>query len=190
MGGVGINAVQGAARAGADHIIVVDPRTDKHHRAAEFGATAIFATLEEAMPMVHEHTNWQGADVTIITVGRVDGDIIGEAFASVGKTGTCVLCSLGQNTPGIAIAPQDIQGLAKNLKGVMFGNCNPIVDIPKLLKMYKDGTLKLDELITRRYSLDEINVAFDDLASGVNLRGVLVHDHAESAPLRQKEVSS
>jgi NDMA-dependent alcohol dehydrogenase len=181
MGGVGVNAVQGAARAGADHIIVVDPIAEKRERAAEFGATATFETLAEAMPLVHEHTNYQGSDVTIITVGRVDGEIIGEAFGSVGKTGTCVLCSLGQNTPGIAIAPQDIQGLAKNLKGVMFGNCNPISDIPALLKMYKDGHLKLDELVTNRYALDDINQGFQDLVDGVNLRGVLVHDHPAAA---------
>lgn len=181
MGGVGVNAVQGAKKAGADHVIVVDPLQGKRDRAAEFGATATFATLAEAMPMVHEHTQWQGADVTIITVGRVDGDIIGEAFSSIGKTGTCVLCSLGQSTPGIAINPQDLQTMAKSLKGVMFGNCNPASDIPMLLKMYKDGNLKLDELVTNRYALDDINQGFEDLVSGVNLRGVLVHDHAAVA---------
>jgi NDMA-dependent alcohol dehydrogenase len=178
MGGVGVNAVQGAAKAGASHVIVVDPVDWKRDRAKEFGATAAFATLEEAMPLVHEHTDGQGADVSIITVGRVDGDIIGQAFAATGKTGTCVLCSLGQNEPGIAIAPPDLQTLAKKLKGVMFGNCNPATDIPGLLQMYKDGRLKLDEVVTARYPLDEINQGFKDLKDGKNLRGVLVHDHA------------
>ena len=178
MGGVGVNAVQGAARAGADHVIVVDPVADKRARAAEFGATAAFATLEEARPIIDSHTNGQGTDVTIITVGRVDGDIIGEAFRSVGKTGTCVLCSLGQTEPGIAIAPPDLQTLAKKLKGVMYGNCNPAADIPRLLAMYRDGRLRLEELVTNRYALDDINTGFRDLKDGVNLRGVLVHDHA------------
>ena len=119
--------------------------------------------------------------MVIITVGRVDGDIIGAAFAATGKTGTCVLCSLGQNTPGIAVSPTDLQGLAKSLRGVMFGNCNPATDIPGLLAMYRAGGLKLDELVTRRYALEEINQGFRDLREGRNLRGVLVHDNAATA---------
>ena len=181
MGGVGVNAVQGAACAGASHVIVVDPLEHKRERAAEFGATATFASIAQARPLIDEHTNGQGADQVIITVGRVDGKIIGEAFSATGKAGTCVLCSLGQGEPGIAISPGELQGLAKNLKGVMFGNCNPATDIPGLLTMYRDGKLKLEELVTNRYSLDEINQGFQDLRDGVNLRGVLIHDHAAAA---------
>jgi NDMA-dependent alcohol dehydrogenase len=181
MGGVGVNAVQGAAIAGASHVIVVDPKEYKRSVAGEFGATATFASLEEALPLVHQHTDGQGADVAIITVGRVDGDLIGAAFSATGKTGTTVLCSLGQTEPGIAIAPPELQGLAKRLKGVMFGNCNPATDIPGLLKMYTDGRLKLEELVTHRYRLDDINQGFQDLRDATNLRGVLVHDHAAAA---------
>jgi NDMA-dependent alcohol dehydrogenase len=178
MGGVGVNAVQGAAAAGAGQVIVVDPLAHKRERAHEFGATAAFETLAEARPMIEEHTNGQGADSVIITVGRVDGDIIGEAFAATGKAGNCVLCSVGQNEPGIAIAPPDLLRLAKTLRGVMFGNCNPAADIPALLKLYRDGRIKLDELVTARYRLDDINQGFQDLRDGKNLRGVLIHDHA------------
>jgi NDMA-dependent alcohol dehydrogenase len=181
MGGVGVNAVQGAAAAGARHVIVVDPLAHKREWAQEFGATASFATLAEARPLIDQHTNGQGADQVIITVGRVDGDIIGEAFSATGKAGTCVLVSLGDNSPRIAISPTELQGLAKNLKGVMFGNCNPAADIPGLLAMYQDGKLKLEELVTTRYSLDDINQGFEDLRAGRNLRGVLVHDHAAAA---------
>jgi NDMA-dependent alcohol dehydrogenase len=178
MGGVGVNAVQGAAAAGASHVIVVDPLAHKRERAPEFGATAAFATMEEAQPLIDEHTNGQGADSVIVTVGRVDGEIIGEAFSATGKAGTCVLCSLGQPEKGVAISPAELQGLAKNLRGVMFGNCNPAGDIPGLLKMYRDGKLKLEELITARYQLDDINHGFQDLRDGKNLRGVLIHDNA------------
>jgi NDMA-dependent alcohol dehydrogenase len=184
MGGVGVNAVQGAAIAGASHVIVVDPVAHKRERAPEFGATDTFETLAQALPLIDRHTNGQGADVVIITVGRVDGEIIGEAFSATGKAGTCVLCSLGQNGPGIAISPAELQGLAKSLKGVMFGNCNPATDIPRLLKMYRDGKLKLEELVTRRYALEEINAGFRDLREGRNLRGVLVHDHADATAAR------
>jgi Zn-dependent alcohol dehydrogenase len=59
----------------------------------------------------------------------------------------------------------------------MYGDCNPTADIPRLLRMYRDGTLKLDELVTRTYGLDEINDAVADMHAGRNIRGVLVHKH-------------
>ena len=60
---------------------------------------------------------------------------------------------------------------------MLFGNCNPTKDIPALLDYYKSGRLKLDELITRRYSVDQVNEAYVDMHAGVNLRGVLIHEH-------------
>jgi S-(hydroxymethyl)glutathione dehydrogenase/alcohol dehydrogenase len=177
VGGVGMNAVQGARHAGAGHLIVAEPVEFKRQRALELGATEAYPSVAEALPRIHELTNGQGTDVSIITVGRVDGDIIGEVFQTVGKAGTLVLTAVGQHDPGIAINPQDLTNLAKSIRGVMFGNCNPTADIPKLLAMYKAGQLKLDELVTRRYRLDEINEAFADMHAGKNIRGVLVHDH-------------
>jgi S-(hydroxymethyl)glutathione dehydrogenase/alcohol dehydrogenase len=177
LGGVGANAVQGARHAGADHVIVVDPVEYKQQRAADFGATEAYASIADAQASIDHLTNGQGVDVAIITVGRVDGDIIGEAFAAVGKAGRCVLVSVGQAEAGITVSPQDFTNFAKSLKGVMYGDCNPTADIPRLLKMYRDGTLKLDELVTRRYSLDEINDAVADMHAGRNIRGVVVHQH-------------
>jgi len=177
LGGVGANAVQGAKHAGADHIIVIEPVVDKHDQAKVFGATEAYASIPDAQARIDHLTNGQGVDVALITVGRVDGQIIGDAFRAVGKSGTCVLVSVGQAEEGIAISPQDFTNFAKHFQGVMYGNCNPTADIPKLLKMYKDGTLKLDELVTRRYSLDEINEAVADMHAGRNIRGVVVHEH-------------
>jgi NDMA-dependent alcohol dehydrogenase len=177
LGGVGANAVQGARHAGADHVIVVDPVAYKQERAADFGATASFGSVAEARPLIDQLTNGQGVDVAIVTVGRVDGDIIGEAFAAVGKAGRCVLVSVGSSDLHLAISPQDLTNFAKSIKGVMYGDCNPTADIPRLLEMYRAGSLKLDELVTRRYSLDEINQAVEDMHAGRNIRGVLVHQH-------------
>ncbi|MFC5676488.1 Zn-dependent alcohol dehydrogenase [Aeromicrobium endophyticum] len=177
LGGVGANAVQGAKHAGADHIIVIEPVEAKHDQAKVFGATEAYASIPDAQSRIDHLTNGQGVDVALITVGRVDGDIIGDAFRAVGKAGTCVLVSVGQAAEGISISPQDFTNFAKHFQGVMYGNCNPTADIPKLLKMYKDGTLKLDELVTRRYSLDQINEAVDDMHAGRNIRGVVVHEH-------------
>ena len=177
LGGVGANAVQGARHAGADHVILVDPVAYKQERAADFGATASFGSVAEARPLIDRLTNGQGVNVAIVTVGRVDGDIIGEAFAAVGKAGRCVLVSVGSSDLHLAVSPQDLTNFAKSIKGVMYGDCNPTADIPRLLRMYRDGTLKLDELVTRKYGLDEINQAVEDMHAGRNIRGVLVHKH-------------
>lgn len=177
LGGVGANAVQGARHAGADHIVVVDPVEYKQERAADFGATASFATLGDARPLIDQLTNGQGVDVALVTVGRVDGQIIGEAFAAVGKAGSCVLVAVGSSEQSIYVSPQDLTNLAKSIKGVMYGNCSPVGDIPRLLDMYRAGSLKLDELVTRRYSVDQINDAFEDMHAGRNIRGVVVHEH-------------
>ncbi|GAB3271451.1 Zn-dependent alcohol dehydrogenase [Kineosporia babensis] len=177
LGGVGANAVQGAKHAGADHIIVVDPSPYKQERAADFGATAAFGSLEEASERIAHLTNGQGVDVGIVTVGRVDGDIIGQVFEKVGKAGRLVLVSVGSYEKQLTISPQDLTNFAKSIQGVMYGNCNPVVDIPRLLNMYKNGTLKLEELVTRRYRLDEINDAVADMHASRNIRGVVIHEH-------------
>lgn len=177
VGGVGINAVQGALHAGAQYIVAVDPVQFKRESALKFGATHAFASIAEAMPFVYSVSNGQGADSAIVTVGRVDGNIIGEAFSAIRKRGTCAVVAIGQSTPGIEINPQELVVFVKTLRGVLFGNSNPTYDIPKLLSYYKTGHLRLDELITRRYSLSEVNTAYQDMHAGRNLRGVLIHEH-------------
>jgi S-(hydroxymethyl)glutathione dehydrogenase/alcohol dehydrogenase len=84
---------------------------------------------------------------------------------------------VGSFEPYIAASPQDFTNYAKRIQGIMYGLCNPVVDIPRILKMYSDGRIKLDELITRRYDLSEINEGFEDMHAGKNIRGVLVHKH-------------
>ncbi|MBB1029390.1 Zn-dependent alcohol dehydrogenase [Dietzia sp. SLG310A2-38A2] len=177
LGGVGANAVQGAKHAGADHIIVVDPAENKMELAADFGATAAFTSIDEARPLIAQLTNGQGVDVTIVTVGRVDGDIIGEGFDTVGKAGSLVLVSVGSHERSLSVSPQDMTNLAKSIKGVMYGNCRPLGDIPRLFDMYRTGSIKLDELVTTRYKLDDINQAVEDMHAGRNIRGVVVHEH-------------
>jgi S-(hydroxymethyl)glutathione dehydrogenase/alcohol dehydrogenase len=65
----------------------------------------------------------------------------------------------------------------RQVRGALFGDCNPLYDVPKLLGLYRSGDLKLDELITRRYRLDEVNDGYRDMNAGKNIRGVIVHDH-------------
>ena len=63
------------------------------------------------------------------------------------------------------------------VRGSLFGDCNPTTDIPRLLGLYQNGNLKLDELVTRTYRLEEVNRGYDDLLEGANVRGVVVHEH-------------
>jgi S-(hydroxymethyl)glutathione dehydrogenase/alcohol dehydrogenase len=157
--------------------LVVDPVEFKREQAPTFGATETFASIDEASERIAHLTNGQGVDVAVVAVGRVDGNILGAAFDKVGKAGVCVLLSVGSSDKHIAVSPQDFTNLAKSLRGVMYGQCNPTVDIPRLLEMYRAGSLKLDELVTRRYSLDQINQGYEDMHRGRNIRGVLIHDH-------------
>jgi NDMA-dependent alcohol dehydrogenase len=177
IGGIGVNALQGAAHAGATTIIAVDPVATKEDWAKQFGATHFYTSIEEAAEHARSITNGQGADATIVTVGVVEGEHIGEALASIRKAGTVVVTGLGDITAvGAPIALGDLTLMQKRLQGSLFGESNPRKDIPNLLRMYQAGQLKLDELVTSTYTLDQVAEAYDDMHAGRNLRGVVVFD--------------
>ena len=177
IGGIGINAVQGAAAAGAKNIVVVDPVELKRETALKLGATHAFATAEEAMAKVGELTWGQMADQALITVGTVDEQVVTEAFHTVGKGGTVVITGIANPEKlTVHVSGGILTLFEKTIKGSLFGSCNPQYDIPKLLGLYEAGKLKLDELITRRYTLDEVNQGYQDLRDGKNIRGVIVFD--------------
>jgi S-(hydroxymethyl)glutathione dehydrogenase/alcohol dehydrogenase len=177
IGGIGINAVQGAAYAGASHVIAVDPVALKREKAQEFGATETFENMDEAAEFARSVTNGQGADKAIVTVGVTTGEHIGQAFSAIRKAGTVVVTGLGDATEvGLPIALAELTLFAKEIKGAMFGDQNPHADILKMLRLYQEGHLKLDELVTKRYTLDEINQGYEDMHSGKNIRGVIVYD--------------
>lgn len=178
VGGLGINAVQGARLAGAKNIIAVDPLENKREKAMELGATHAFATGGEAIEAIPDMTNGQGADSAILTPGLMTEEIVTDGFNAVGKGGIVVLTGLNKMEMNNIQLPGSVLTLyRKEVRGSLFGDCNPTVDIPKILGLYQSGDLKIDELITRTYTLDEINQGYDDLQSGKNIRGVLVHEH-------------
>ncbi|MFB9931146.1 NDMA-dependent alcohol dehydrogenase [Amycolatopsis halotolerans] len=177
VGGIGINAVQGARYAGAKNVIALDPLENKREKAMELGATHAVATPEEAAELAQSFTNGNGADKTIVTAGIVTEEIVTGAFNATGKGGTIVLTGLNKLSVNNVNLPGSVLTLfKKTVKGSLFGDCNPTVDIPKILGLYQSGDLKLDEIITRTYTLDEVNQGYDDLLEGRNVRGVLVHD--------------
>jgi len=176
-GGVGTNTVQGARYAGARHIVVVDPVEFKRENAMEFGATHVFADADAAQQAVTELTWGQLADHAICTVGVLTADVVTQAAAIVGKGGQVTLTSVARTGDNpVQLTGSEVVGYQRRIQGHLFGMCNPLYDIPRLLGLYRDGQLKLDELITRRYRLDQINQGYQDLADGKLIRGVIEHE--------------
>ncbi|GLZ49864.1 alcohol dehydrogenase [Actinomycetospora sp. NBRC 106375] len=176
IGGIGINAVQGAVFAGAKYIVAIDPLDFKRQAALELGATHAFADPEEAAAKVHELTWGQGADQAIVTVGVVDEVVLRHAFDVIGKGSTVVVT--GQSHPDnltIQIPSALLVRNEKVIRGSQFGSSNPQYDILKLLRLYDSGHLKLDELVTKRYTLDQVNDGYQDLLDGKIIRGLVVH---------------
>jgi S-(hydroxymethyl)glutathione dehydrogenase/alcohol dehydrogenase len=177
VGGIGINAVQGAAMAGAKRVIAVDPVEFKREKAMELGATHTFASMAEAMPAIAELTWGQMADKVIMTPGVLYGEMMQLGTAMAGKGGTIVVTAIAPMTQTeSSVNLFELAMWNKEIKGTIFGSLNPRNDIPKLLGLYREGQLKLDELITKRYTLDEINVGYQAMRDGENIRGVIMYD--------------
>ena len=124
-------------------------------------------------------TRGVGADKAIVTVDVVDETVVQQAFDTIRKGGTAVITGLADPTKlTVHLSGAVMTLFRKEVKGSLFGNSNPTYDIPKMLELYRQGTLHLDELITRTYTLDQVNEGYDDLIAGKNIRGVIIHDAA------------
>ncbi|MDO8395326.1 MULTISPECIES: NDMA-dependent alcohol dehydrogenase [Dietzia] len=177
IGGLGINAVQGAVKSGAKYVVVVDPVALKRDTALKFGATHAFATAEEAATKVNELSWGQGADQALILVGTVDEKVVTDAFNVIGKGGTVVVTGLADPAKlTVHVSGSELTLMEKTIKGTLFGSSNPQYDIVKLLRMWNAGELKLDELVTQTYSLEDVNQGYEDLRAGKNIRGTIIHD--------------
>jgi len=173
-GGIGTAAIQGARISGAARIVAVDVNEFKRQSAPRFGATHTAATAAEALELVRELTRGVMADAVIVSPAMIGEADVGEALALTRKGGTCVLTGLpAPALRSVALALQDFILMNKTLCGTVFGSCNPKSDIPMLATLYGSGRLLLDEMITRRYGLDDINDAYADLTSGQLIRGVI-----------------
>ena len=176
IGGVGINAVQGAKLAGAKRIFAIDPIEFKREQAMKMGATHAFASMAEAMGPINELTWGTMAQKAILTVGRIEGPMVGEMISMLAKGGTGVVTAMGDmGQVEVPMSLFELAMLQKRLQGAVFGGGNPRYDIPKLLGLYREGQLKLDELITKTYKLEDINVGYQDMLEGRNIRGVIMY---------------
>jgi S-(hydroxymethyl)glutathione dehydrogenase/alcohol dehydrogenase len=175
LGGVGVNALQGARFAGAAHIVGVDLLESKRDRAATFGATHTAASMEEAVGLVSELTRGAMADKAILTVGVAEGDLVQPLVGLVKKAGRAVVTSVAPvSQTDVKLDLFSFAMQRKELVGCIFGNSNPRRDIPRLLSLYRDGKLLLDELVTNTYTLDDINQGYEDMRNGTNIRGTII----------------
>jgi len=172
-GGIGINAIQGAALAGARMVIAVDVNDFKLEKAKELGATHTINSKNQDPVQVAKDLTWgEGVDYAFEAIATPA--TIGQAYAATGKNGTVVVIGLTPATAeSIPIPPLDLVLFQKTLMGTLYGDSQPRYDIPNLLKMYHAGKVKLDELVTRTYTLDQVNEAYADMLAGKNIRGVI-----------------
>ncbi len=178
VGGIGANAIQGARIAGAKQIIAIDPVEFKREKAMEFGATHTAASMEEAFPLVQELSWGTMANKVIMTMGVGSGELMGQAMALAAKRGRVVITNLHAAAEvSVGVSLLDMTLMEKQIVGSLFGSGNPRVDIPKLIGLYQNGQLDVDGLITKTYTLDQVNEGYADMRAGTNIRGVMVYDH-------------
>jgi Zn-dependent alcohol dehydrogenase len=180
VGGVGLNAIQGAVIAGASRIIAVDRRAAPLELARTFGATDVIRAgqadpASPTAPMadaIKEATAGAGADFVFDTVGTPA--TLTDALAAARKGGTVVLTGLSRidaigSVPMFPFVMQE-----KRLIGSVYGSGRPTEDMTRLVGLYREGRLKLKELVTRRYTIDQLNDALDALGDAEGARGVIV----------------
>ena len=173
-GGIGINAIQGAVLAGAEHVVAVDPLEFKRTQAMAFGATHTASSMAEAAGLVSQLTWGANADKAILTTSVAEGHLVAPLLGLIKKGGRAVVTAVAPITQeDVKLNLFDLAMQRKELVGTIFGNANPRRDIPRLLRLYTTGKLKLDELVTRTYDLEDINQGYQDMRDGSNIRGVL-----------------
>lgn len=172
-GGVGLNAIQTAAIGGAYPVIAVDILDSKLEMAKSFGATHTVnaAKVEDPIKAVQEMTHGRGADYVFVTVGSAAA--LKQGFFMAAQRGTTILIGLVPVKEDISFMAFDFLGGERVLTGCGGGSTRLRIDIPRLVELYRDGKLKLDELITDYYPLDEINEAIKSTAKGEAIRNII-----------------
>jgi NDMA-dependent alcohol dehydrogenase len=173
LGGVGLSSVQGAALSGAYPIIGVDILENKLQAATNFGAThTVNAKKEDAAQIIKELTHGRGAEFVFVTVGSTAA--IEQACSMLCSHGTVVVVGVPPVQDMAKFSPADFVRLEKTITTAFMGSTRFRTDIPRLIDLYKAGRIKLDELVTGRYPLSQINEAIASLENGETLRNVIV----------------
>ncbi|MBO9435724.1 Zn-dependent alcohol dehydrogenase [Ruegeria sp. R13_0] len=174
-GGVGLNAIQGARIAGARRIVAVDMTEEKLEIAKEFGAThSVLASLKEPWKAAYKALGGRGADAVLITVGAIPA--YDQAPRYLGLGGKAVMIGMPHSGDEASYEPVILAALGQGLVGSKMGDVVIQRDIPWMIDLYEQGRLKLDELVSGRWSLDQINEAIADTKTGSAKRNVILFD--------------
>ena len=164
VGGVGLNVVQGAALVNAYPIVAIDLHEENLQRAVALGAThTVNASQDDPEPSLMEISGNHGFDASVDATGKADVRQL--AYRLTRNTGRAVLAGVPRRDEPLAIDSYPLN-LGRQLMGSHGGGTQPDVDIPRYLRLYEMGRLKLDELIAHRYTLEEINRAVDQVRKG------------------------
>jgi Zn-dependent alcohol dehydrogenase len=175
IGGVGINAIQGAAYTGAYPIIAVDVLESRLKMALDFGAShTVNARDEKAAEEIQKLTSGRGAEFVFVTVGSIGA--IKQGMSFTGLRGTTVMIGLPSYKDQLSFVPMEMIPTEKNLIGGFMGATDLKRDIPDLVRLYQSGRLKLDELITGRFPLERISEAIKLTEKGEGLRNVIMFE--------------
>lgn len=173
VGGVGLNSVQGCRLAGARRIIAVDMLAQKLAAARTFGAThTLHAQQPDLRAQVRLLTDGRGADYAFVTVGNPAA--VTQALDLVRRGGTVVAVGMPAAGATAALPMGDFVYDGQRLLGSNMGSTRLSADVPRLVELYQSGRLMLDELITNRYPLEQINAAIDSMERGEALRNVII----------------
>ena len=172
-GGIGLNILQGAALCGAEPIIAVDRVPEKLNTARGFGATHAIEAGEETVEEIRSLTEGRGADYVYEAVGLPV--LQEEAFEAVRPGGDLIIVGVAPRDSTARFSTFAVHAQEKRVVGCLYGTANTRRDFPLILDLYKKGKLKLDELISRKYRLEDINTAYEDLLNGEINRGVIVY---------------
>jgi alcohol dehydrogenase len=171
LGGVGMSAVLGARLAGARTIIAVDTMPEKLELAQRIAGAVGFAAGEDIVERVRSETGG-GADYVIETVGNAD--VLAQAYAATRRGGTTITVGLPHPDRMLTIPAVSLAAEERTLRGSYLGSSVPTRDVPRFIEHYRGGRLPVEQLLSHRLSLEEINEGFDRLARGEAVRQVVV----------------
>ena len=173
-GGVGLNAIQGARIAGASRIVAVDMTEEKLAAAREFGATDGVLATEPKPWSAAKKLMGGGADAVFVTVGAIKAFDVATRY--LGAHGKMVMVGMPHTGEETSFQPVVVSALGQEMIGSKMGDVVLARDIPWMVDLYQQGRLKLDELISGRWRLDQINEAIADTKSGAARRNVVIFD--------------
>ena len=172
VGGVGVNAVQGARLRGAAHVVAFDASPDRLEQAVRFGATAgVDVRDEDEVAGLVRAAPREGFDWSIVTVGVPDAMRLGVDLVRPG--GTAVMVGLAPENAPVPVDMLELVTYEKVVRGSAYGTISPLVLVPRILELYLEGRLLLDELVSARLPIERIDEAFELSRQARGMRPVL-----------------